>query len=278
MGLGSPVVILYDANGNVLVGQKTAANSIPVVLASDVTVAVTTSPSGAVPTLAFGDITLAAITTAAIRRTTYTEQAANFTGSIASANANDAAAGTGARTVRIYWMNAAGSSVGTEDVTLNGTTGVNLVTTTKCFIEKIEVLTAGSGGVAAGIISLYTGANKTGTVVGTIAAGDNNTFWAHHYVLSGKTANVTGMLFGTTVTNSAGVSNGFLRAIALPVSSSVDKQVSDGITVAGVSSSSVFRSYGSQIQVAGPARIAMYVTTSNGSSFVYRGSFDSYDL
>jgi len=288
-GVAPPVVaVIGGTDGtNVVAGRMKGASTVPVaadpalvvVLSpNQVAIPVTTSPSGSVPSLAFGDITLAAITTAAIRRTAYTEPSANFTGSVSSSSANDTSAGTGARTVRITWMNATGTTTGTENVTLNGTTPVNLVTTTKCFIEKIEVLTAGSGLVNAGTLSLFTGSAGGGTLVGTIAVGDNRTFWAHHYVVTGKTANVTGILFGTTVTNSAGVCNGFLRAITLPVSTSIEKQVSDGITIAGVSSSSVFRSYGSQIQVAGPARVTMYVTTLNGSSFVYRGSFDSYDL
>jgi len=238
---------------------------------------VTTNPTTSSPTLAFGDITLAAITTAAIRRTTYTEQTTNFTGSIVSASANDSAAGTGARTVKIYYVDQTGATAGTETVTMNGTTPVNLVTSTKCFIEKMEVVTVGSTGSNAGIITLKTGAAGAGTTVGTIGATDNTTLWAHHYVVTGKTANVTGMQFGTTVTNSAGVASAFLRAQIIGGSNLVEKQVSDAITVAGLDSS-VFRSYGSQIQIAGPARITMYVATLTGSSFVYRGSFDSYDV
>lgn len=237
----------------------------------------TTSPSGSMPNTAFGTIDLAAITTAAIRRTAYTEQSANFTGSIASASAADAAAGTGARTVRIYYVDATGATAGTEDATLNGTSFVNLVTTTKCFIEKIEVLTVGSGLVNAGIITLKSGAAGAGTTIGTIAAVDNQTFWAHHYVVTGKTCNVTGILAASTVTNNAGICAGFLRAQKIGVANAVEKQVSDFITVAGLDSA-VFRSYGSQIQVPGPARITMYMSTLTGSAFNYRGSFDSYDV
>jgi len=237
---------------------------------------VTTSPSSSTPLLAFGDIALAAITTVALRRTTYTEQSVNFTGSIVSSSANDSSAGTGARTVRIYWMNQAGATTGFEDVTLNGVTPVNLVTSTKCFIEAIEVLTVGSTRSNAGIITLKTGAAGAGTTVGTIGATDNITFWAHHYVKSGLTCNVTGILIGSNVTNSSGSCIGSLRSQVLPVADQVDKQVSDGITVAGLDSS-VYRSYGSQIQVAGPARITLIVTTATGSAFNYRGSFDAYE-
>lgn len=258
------------------VGQKPMAASIPVVLPSDQAIAVTTTPSSAVPSLSFGDIALAAITTAALYRTPYTEQSANFTGSIASSSASDAAAGTGARTVRVYYVDSTGATAGTEDVTLNGVSFVNLATATKCFIEKVEVLTVGSTGSNVGILTLKAGLAGAGATICTIAATDNRTFLAHHYVVTGKTANVTGILIGSNVTNTAGSCIGFLRAKQIGVANAVEKQISDGITVAGLDSS-VFRSYGSQIQVVGPARITLYVTTATGSAFNYRGSFDSYD-
>jgi len=258
------------------IGQKTMANSIPIVFPSDQVLAVTTTPSAATPSLAFGDIALAAVTTSALYRTPYTEQSANFTGSIASASASDAAAGTGARTVRIFYVDATGATAGFEDVTLNGVAFVNLVTSTKCFIEKIEVLTVGSTGSNVGILTLKAGLAGAGATVITIGATDNRTFLAHHHVVTGKTANVTGVLIGSNVTNTAGSCIGFLRAKVIGAAAAVEKQVSDGITVAGLDSS-VFRSYGSQIQVVGPARITLYVTTATGSAFNYRGSFDSYD-
>jgi hypothetical protein len=239
---------------------------------------VTSAPTTSTPNLSVGDIVLnASNTTAAIRRTTYTEQTTNFTGSIASASANDTSAGTGARTVRIFWVNATGTTKGTEDVTLNGTTGVNLVTTTKCFIEKIEVLTAGSTGSNVGIISLYTGVNKTGTVVGTIAATNNTTFWAHHYILSGEVCNVTGIYHGNNSTVAGGNSVAVLREKDLSNPDNVERQVSDFVGVAGAANP-FNRIYGSVIQVPGPARLAMYVTTSSSASITYRGSFDSYDV
>jgi hypothetical protein len=259
------------------VGAKTSANSIPVVMASDQSsISVTTATPNSTPNLAFGDVALAAITTAAIRRTTYTEPSANFQGSIVSSSAADTSAGTGARTVRIYYVDATGATAGTEDVTLNGTTNVNLVTTTKCFIEKIAVLTVGSGLANAGTITLRTGLAGGGAIVGTIAVGDNQTFWAHHYVVTGQTCNITGQLVGSNVTNTSGSCVGFLRSQVLNAANQVEKQVSDFVIVAGLDSA-VYRSYNSQIKVTGPARITQYVTTATGSAFTYRGSFDAYD-
>lgn len=86
---------------------------------------------------------------------------------IVSASANDAAAGTGARTVRITGVNASFALV-TEDIALNGTTPVNLVGTYMS-INSIIVLTAGSGGVTAGNLTLAAG----GTTHGLVLAGRN---------------------------------------------------------------------------------------------------------
>lgn len=67
---------------------------------------------------------------------------------LASTDANDTSAGTGARTVRVVGLDA-NHDVATEDVTLSGTTKV---TTSGSFIaiNGLYVLTAGSGGVNAG--------------------------------------------------------------------------------------------------------------------------------
>jgi hypothetical protein len=235
----------------------------------------TTSPLNSTPLLSMGDVALSSVTTAAIRRTAYTEQTTNFTGSVSSNNAADAAAGTGMRSLRITWMDSTGATVGTEDVTLNGTTPVNLVTTTKCFIDKIEGLTWGTGGANAGIISLFTGAAGGGTLVGTIAATDNRTFWAHHYIQSGKTGNVTSVFHGNNSTVSGGTSVAVLKRKNI-VANSGEVQISDFIRISGAVNS-LPRNYGSVVQVTGPARIVMYVTTSSATSITYTGSFDSYD-
>lgn len=82
----------------------------------------------------------------------------------ASANANDTAAGTGARTIRVSGATIAGSTLTafTETVTMNGQSSVNLATANVLVIHSIEVLTAGSGLGSAGIIQCGTGTNSSG--------------------------------------------------------------------------------------------------------------------
>lgn len=81
---------------------------------------------------------------------------------VASSSTADTSAGTGARTIRIVGIDA-NRDYQTEDVTMNGT---STVTTTKTWlgINRAEVLTAGSGLVNAGNITL------TATTAGTVQA------------------------------------------------------------------------------------------------------------
>lgn len=79
----------------------------------------------------------------------------------ASSSANDTSAGTGARTISVTGVNTSFARF-TETVTMNGQTSVNLATTNVLFIDKITVLTAGSGLVNAGIIQCGTGTNTSG--------------------------------------------------------------------------------------------------------------------
>ena len=75
------------------------------------------------------------------------------------------------RTVDFHYIDAAGAEQA-EIVTLNGVTPVNTVATDIRFVQSIHSETVGSGGVAAGNISIY----KTGaaaTVYNLIKAGGN---------------------------------------------------------------------------------------------------------
>lgn len=82
-----------------------------------------------------------------------------------SGSANDAAAGTGARTIRIYGvlLDATTSTYlpFAETITLTGTTPVPLVNTTAVAINSVEILTAGSGLTNAGDIDIRTVSGST---------------------------------------------------------------------------------------------------------------------
>ena len=114
--------------------------------------------------------------------------AAAIASTVSSASANDTAAGTGARTVTITYLTTAYALV-TDTLSLNGQTGVALSQNLlRCL--SIEVATAGSGGVNAGIIYVGSGTVTTGVpavVYGTIGAGDNKSQNASYTVPAGYT-------------------------------------------------------------------------------------------
>lgn len=225
----------------------------------------------------FGDVALAsAANTVAVNRTTYTEQTSNAQRSIASASASDAAAGTGARTVKITYLTSTGTGPFTEIITLNGTSYVNTVASNICFIERIEVVTVGSGGANVGILTLKAAAAGGGATVGTIAANDNQTFWSLHYVPVGKVTNITGISFSN---DSTAVGNGALftiKSMPIGVANAVDIQVSDFITLFG-QSSAAYRAYNSPIQITGPARIIVYVKPNNNTAQTQRAAIDFFE-
>jgi hypothetical protein len=100
--------------------------------------------------------------------------------SISSSSTDDAAAGTGARTIFIEGVNGTGGLV-SEIVTLNGQTAVNTVNTYDA-IERMVVLTVGSGGKNAGIIYAGTGAVTSGVPAvpySAMGVGDNISLVGH---------------------------------------------------------------------------------------------------
>lgn len=111
-----------------------------------------------------------------------------------SSSANDTAAGTGARTVDIHYLDA-NYAEQTEMLTLNGITAVNTVATNILRINDIHVMTTGTGLNSAGNLSLT---NITGTVTyGYISATNNALRQLIYTVPAGKDLYVTGMCVGT---------------------------------------------------------------------------------
>lgn len=118
--------------------------------------------------------------------------------SVSSSSANDTSAGTGARTVQIYGLDA-NYNEQTETISLNGLTGVN---TTKSYLRiyRMIVRTAGTTENNDGNIYIGTGTitdGKPATVYGLIDIGYNQTLMAIYTVPAGK----TGYLFRITMSS-----------------------------------------------------------------------------
>jgi len=235
---------------------------------------VTAPASASAPTSGFADgrTVLSTTTVTAVRETTYTEQSSDAQRSVSSSSASDTSAGTGARTIRITYYTSAYAGPFTEDMTLNGVSAVNTIASNICYIEKIEVLTVGSGAVNAGIITLYASTGGGGGAVWSIAASSNKTFGAHHYVAVGKTCHITGILVGIKGADTTG---GFLRTRDLATANSAEIQVSDNIRAP--TSGQSFRAYGTPIEVDAGFRITGYAAPDSSSSRTYYLSFDFYE-
>jgi hypothetical protein len=120
----------------------------------------------------------------------YTFPAAASVLKVSSSSANDASpSGTGAQTIQIQGLNAAYEAV-SEIVSLNGQTAVN-TTNSYLRVNKMIVLTAGSGGTSVGNIYAGTGDVNAGvpdTVVNQTGILANETESGFYSVPAGHTA------------------------------------------------------------------------------------------
>lgn len=131
----------------------------------------------------------------------------------ASSSANDTSAGTGARTINVSGIDTSFAAF-SETVTLNGQSSVNLATANILLINSMEVLTAGSGGLNAGIIQCGTGANTLGDPAVThsympvssqtaVAGAGNKTLSFIYGVPAGYTLLCRNISAGSTFTTAA---------------------------------------------------------------------------
>ena len=109
---------------------------------------------------------------------------------VSSSSADDAAAGTGARTINIQGLDADYNEI-SEDIILNGQTPVTTVNS-YLRINRGTVLTAGTGGKNAGIIRAGTGTVTSGVPANVFLSvdgdGDNQTLMCLWTVPAGYTA------------------------------------------------------------------------------------------
>lgn len=131
---------------------------------------------------------------------------------ISSSSADDASAGTGARTVYIGGVDGDYNIV-SETVTLNGQTAVN-TTNSYLYVNSFYVVTVGSGGQNAGNINAGTGVVTAGVpavLYDIIAIGYNNRTTGHYCIPAGYTGYMTeGLLSAGQASGSTAVT-GFLK-------------------------------------------------------------------
>jgi hypothetical protein len=230
---------------------------------------------------ALGYVATSATTEAAVNGTTYNEPSVAAALSIKSASANDTAAGTGVRTVKVtyYTLASDGTILGpfTYTATLNGTTAVQIDAATAIrLIDKIEAITVGSGGVAAGAISIYPSTDGTGTAIAAIASGDLRTFLAHAYVPSGRRLSVCDLQVDSGEATT--VQTRFtLKKLAYGVTGAAELPLTAALAAQGLAGTRSLGPVPAPLAVvAGPARVALYVTPGAATGTTQRAEFGYY--
>lgn len=116
---------------------------------------------------------------------------------LVSDNANDTSAGTGARTVKVHYLDASGNYTH-EIVTMNGTTPVNMTATNLRFVQQITVQTLGTfGGKNAGNITIYS-TTTPANIFARIVAGNNVSMSTARMVPNGYTFWLKGINISAT--------------------------------------------------------------------------------
>lgn len=223
-----------------------------------------------------GQITTSSTSKVTLASTAYTEPVIGAQRALVSSSASDSAAGTGARTVRItyYTLSSTGAITGpfVEVVTLNGTSPVPTVGTTICLIEKLEVVTAGSGGVSAGGITLTLAADGTGGTITSIPVGTVRNFLGVHYVPSNRQCSITDVeVIGgdTTIAN--------VEVLFTPYPLVVEQSIKGQIgSTAALPRAIPFPESAATVHP-GPCRLRMAVTPGSNTSQVTTASYGFVD-
>lgn len=157
--------------------------------------------------------------------------------SVVSTSANDAAAGTGIRTLDINYLDA-NLAPQLETVTMNGVGAVLTVATNIRFIQSVHIATVGSGKVAAGTITISNG----GTTYARVEIGEVRSSCSVRMVPAGKRLIVTSFFAGSS--SGAGAASAIIQLaspqintrdfttsnILVPFTATVYQDSSGGIT------------------------------------------------
>lgn len=261
-------------------GASTAANqttantslaSIDSKLTAPLSVTETQDPN---PFHRSGNVSTAATTQTRIMETAFTYTGSNVTPFIASGSANDTLAGTGAQKITITYYKADGSGPFTDTENMQGVTGF-FAASTMAFIEKVQVTQVGSGGVNAGQILISNLAPLS--TMAAIAAGENETFYCHHFVPLGKTAHITQFSYGSEATAVGQGGTFTLRKQSIPLASNPALAVTGDLYLVGTSSTDGII-FPTPIVVVGPAVIFGLITPDSATANTFTALIGGYEL
>ena len=190
---------------------------------------------------------------------------------ITSTSANDAAAGTGTRTIRIWGLTDWDTNEVSEDVTLNGITQVPTVNS-YVIIHRMKQLTYGSGGINAGDIKAT--AQTDSTLTAMITTGKGQTLMAIYGVPSTRVVGIYSY-YASAIKASQSLS----VEISLLINETPDTDPEDSFLVkhdiglATEGSSYVKHVFDVPFRVTGPAIIKVQANSSSNNTIV-SGGFD----
>lgn len=210
----------------------------------------------------------------ALRATTFAEVIGSSRRSISSDQAVDFLSGSGAQKVMITYYDGSMSGPFYETLSLSGTTVVQTVSTNICFVERMDIISVGSQLGNVGNVKLFSASNGVGLVMAQIAASDNQTYYAHHYVASNKTARLSGITGFMKGPNGGNIS---IR-IANPLSSSVpEKTVAEILRLAPGITEQI--SPNVPTAIIGPARILLYAQALGSAGLIdWTAGFNLYEV
>lgn len=226
---------------------------------------------GVVPNTSMGTVrgitTVSSSSIAQVTDNAYTEQSSNAQRSLVSTSANDASAGTGARTVRIvYYSMTAGIITGpfVETVTMNGVTPVDTVSTAICHVKSLEVITAGSGDTNAGTIQMYSATAGGGSVFTSIPVNNSRTNTGIHWIPNGKTMLLKQLRVSTTA--AAGQTPTFsAKFLAYNVPNAATRWIYDKVLAAGGQNELII-ALDTPFAIPANSKLTMYVTPSSATT------------
>jgi hypothetical protein len=225
---------------------------------------------------AIGQVTTAAQTTVLVGGT-FNEQTSGARRSLASSSANDTALGTGIRTVTIKYLtlSSAGVILGPyyETIALAGTAAVSTVANDIALVERMYGGSAGSGGTAAGTITLYAAPQAQGAQLTAIATGQASDFNAVHYVASDKQCFLLDL---EAIGGDAGVALVDIRRLLYGMS--IERLHSGQYGCTSTLPRGVSFPDGPKLPILGPCRLRMAVTPANSNGQTTRASFGFYDV